>query len=171
MPKLLSPTTATLCACLLASFGAGSAMPAPTPVDAAKQAKPPPPATCVRGAPAPRQERALRREIAHLRAARGKARLRATAVLTRAARRHSHRLVRRGLFEHSARLPYGHSRAGGQNLARAWSARQAAGLMMHSPPHRRTLLDGRWRFIGVGAALDCHGMVTFTVNVAAEPPR
>jgi uncharacterized protein YkwD len=167
MPRLLPPITAALCAWLLASFGAGS----PAPAHAAARAKPPSPASCLRGAPALRQERALRREIARVRARRGKARLRAAAVLTRAARRHSHRLVRRGVFEHSARLPYGRTRAAGQNLARAWSARQAVGLMMHSPPHRRTLLDGRWRVIGVGAARDCRGMVTFTVNVAAGARR
>ena len=175
MPKLIPLITAALCACL--ATGVAAAAPAgpgdhrPAWADAAARAKPPSPLSCLRGVPALRQERALRREVRRVRAVRAKSRLRANRLLTRAARRHSHRLVARGIFEHSARLPYGHTRAGGQNLARAWNARQALRLMMNSPTHRRTLLDGRWRTIGIGAARDCRGMVTFTVNLAAGPPR
>jgi len=172
MPKLTPLILAALCACFAAApaTAAPGGM-APAWSAAISQAKPPSATACLRGAPALRQERALVRQIRRMRAARNKVRLRANGRLARAARRHSHRLVRRGIFEHSARMPYGRTRAAGQNLARAWSARQALRLMMHSPTHRRTLLDGRWRAIGVGAALDCSGMVTFTVNLAAGASR
>jgi uncharacterized protein YkwD len=172
MPKLISLILAALCACLAAGpAGAAPDRVAPAWATTMSQAKPPSPAACLRGAPAMRQERALRRQIRRMRAARGKVPIRVNRRLTRAARHHSHRLVWRGIFEHSARMPYGRTRAAGQNLARTWNARQALRLMMHSPTHRRTLLDGRWRAIGVGAALDCHGMVTFTVNFATGPAR
>lgn len=175
MPKLIPLITAALCACLATGVAvaapAGSRDAREAAAEALARAKPPSAHACLRGAPALRQERALRREVRRLRAVRAKTRLRPNRLLTRAAQRHSHRLVARGIFEHSARLPYGHTRAGGQNLARAWSARQALRLMMNSPTHRRTLLDGRWRSIGVGAARDCRGMITFTLNLAAGPPR
>ena len=39
-------------------------------------------------------------------------------------------------------------------------------MMLDSPPHRRNILGGEWRFTGVGAARDCAGLTYYTVNFA-----
>ena len=133
----------------------------PPAASAAPRPKPP---VCRGWRPARAQERALLSKVRRTRAARHRAGVATNRRLQRAARRHSVRLAARGTFEHSVRLPYSGLRAGAQNLARARSAGHALRLMLRSAPHRRTLLDRRWRLVGVGAAADCSGLVTYTLN-------
>lgn len=140
----------------------------PPTAGAAHRPKPP---VCRGWRPARAQERALLSKVRRARAVRRRGAVGTNRRLQRAARGHSVRLVTRGTFEHSARIPYHRVRAGAQNLARARSARQALRLMLRSRPHRRTLLDRRWALIGVGAATDCSGLVTYTVNFVARARR
>jgi uncharacterized protein YkwD len=94
--------------------------------------------------------------------------LRSNAKLARAARAHSRDMVSHGYFSHNsrsgakfnARIAHagwmrGRSRwRVGENLA--WGPGCAAGppaivnAWMHSPPHRKILLDGAFRSVGIG---------------------
>lgn len=112
------------------------------------------------------QARAIRCLINRARAEHGLPRLRASAPLGRAARRHSRDMVRRRYFDHVS--PGGGSplrrarRAGwrGSTLgeAIAYGAGEdatAAGTVrgwLRSRPHRRILLSRRLRVIGIGVA-------------------
>jgi uncharacterized protein YkwD len=89
--------------------------------------------------------------------------------LAQAARRHSNDMVRRGFFSHVS--PGGATlgdrlRAAGFGRDRSWRAGEALGWgtgtlatpdalvdgWLDSPPHRRILLDGGYRELGVGVA-------------------
>jgi uncharacterized protein YkwD len=92
------------------------------------------------------------------RAAHGVAPLRLDARLERAARQHSHRMLRTGIFFHgqfAARIRAAGVRAPriGENLA--WAAGAAARsiveMWLASPGHRANLLDVGFRRVGVGA--------------------
>ncbi len=91
--------------------------------------------------------------------------LRGSAQLARAAYAHSVAMVHRHRFEHGAYiarirrsgfLAGAHSWMAGENIA--WGARGRSTPMaivrswMHSPPHRANILNGAFRWIGVGIA-------------------
>ncbi len=120
-----------------------------------------------------------------VRARHGLAPLRLNAKLSRAARRHSHDMVRRRYFAHdslSGRSPFDRMRAThyvprnttwwlGENIG--WgsgSLSEPAALVrawMHSPPHRANILSGNFRDIGIGIALGAPvggGGATYTTD-------
>jgi uncharacterized protein YkwD len=100
-----------------------------------------------------------------LNAVRARHRLRPLSVssgLTAAARHHSLEMVRRGFFAHESadgssfvrriRRFYRNFRSAAENIAFGCpdlSADAAMSLWMKSPPHRRNILDPRWREIGI----------------------
>ena len=107
-------------------------------------------------------------DINRFRAEHGLARLRLSPQLTSAARAHSQQMAQDGYFAHksadgsafSTRLrsfygaPPAQLWAVGENLL--WSSGSLTGnraldMWLASPPHRRNLLDPRWREIGVSA--------------------
>jgi len=99
--------------------------------------------------------------------------LRHATKLIRAARRHSHDMVRHDYFAHDSRsgASFGKriARTGwmrgrknwviGENLAWGGGSRSTprvtVAAWMHSPAHRRNILHGRFRVIGIGVA---HGV-------------
>lgn len=119
----------------------------------------------------------------------GLARLRANRRLTRAATRHSRDMVARGYFDHT-------SPAGNTPLARAsavryvprrrawqlaeniaWGTgslatpRATVRAWMHSPPHRRNILDGSLRDAGAGVTLGSpfhHAGATYTLALGVR---
>jgi uncharacterized protein YkwD len=121
-----------------------------------------------RSAPTIRLARAAVCLINSRRTARGLARLRINPRLTRAAMWHTHDMVHRSYFGHVSRrgrdvvdrlrgaryLGGRFSWAVGENLA--WGSgslgtpRQIVRAWMKSPGHRRNMLDGRFREIGIG---------------------
>lgn len=113
----------------------------------------------------PAAERALRTLTNEFRAANGMGPLRASARLTRAARRHSVRMAREDFFGHSSAgggFPWARSRAAGENLALAESPEVAMELLKGSSTHRRTLLSRTYRRIGIGAFRTCTGALLVT---------
>ena len=93
------------------------------------------------------------------RAAHGLRLLQADRRLERAARSHSSKMLRVGVFFHgsfNARIRSVGVRAPhvGENLAwgvgRLARARAIVRMWLGSPPHRRNLLDGGYRLVGVG---------------------
>jgi uncharacterized protein YkwD len=93
-------------------------------------------------------------------------------ALARAGRRTSMDMARGGAFAHSpGSMAWARGRAAGQNLAKATTPAQALDMMLASASHREILLDSQWRLGGVGAARGCEGLVYFTVNLMAPPPR
>jgi uncharacterized protein YkwD len=107
-------------------------------------------------------------DINRFRTEHGLARLRLSPQLTSAARAHSQQMAQDGYFAHksadgsafSTRLrsfysaPPAQLWAVGENLL--WSSSSLTGnraldMWLASPPHRRNLLDPRWREIGVSA--------------------
>ena len=107
-------------------------------------------------------------DINAFRAAHGLARLRLSPRLTSAAHAHSQQMAQDGYFAHESadgsafwkrllsfyRASPAHSWAVGENLLWSSSALNGVrtlGLWLASPPHRRNLLDPRWREIGVSA--------------------
>ena len=122
------------------------------------------------GAAGPPRAQATLREINRVRAAHGLVALRPDPRLLRAARAHSRDMVARGYFAHRspsdgglvarvARTGWLHGRRRwhlAENLA--WGTGALArpdavvAAWMHSPPHRRHLLDGRLRVAGIGVA-------------------
>jgi uncharacterized protein YkwD len=106
--------------------------------------------------------------INDLRRAQGLLPLRLNAALAGVASRHSLSMAEHGFFEHAsldgstcskrvqAAYPRNHSRFWrvGENLAWAsprMSPRQALGLWLASPRHRKILLSPLWRDVGLGA--------------------
>jgi uncharacterized protein YkwD len=92
--------------------------------------------------------------------------LRADGRLERAARSHSSKMIRTGVFFHGAfhaRIRGVGVRAPqvGENLAwgvgRVSRARTIVRMWLASPPHRRNLLHPGYRFVGVGALLGHFG--------------
>jgi len=107
-------------------------------------------------------------DINRFRAAHGLARLRWSPQLTSAARAHSQQMAQDGYFAHASvdgsafwrrlqsfyRVSPARVWAVGENLAWSSPALDGAGaleLWVASPPHRRILMDPRWREIGVSA--------------------
>jgi len=79
--------------------------------------------------------------------------LRASAAVTRIARRHSRQMAARGSLYHSCIdcILHQHRWATiGENVGRASTVRQANQLFMHSAPHRQNILSSAFRRIGVG---------------------
>lgn len=115
-------------------------------------------------------ERAVLERINAVRGRHGLRVLRVSRELTAAARHHSSEMVRRGFFAHNSAngssfdrriRRFYRFRSAGENIAYGCpdlSASQALELWMNSPPHRRNILDGRWREIGIG-----------TVHAASAP--
>ena len=88
-------------------------------------------------------------------------------VLWKAGRQKSLEMARGGKFAHSSgSMRWAQGRSGAQNIAMAPNAQVAFQMMLDSPPHRRNILAGEWRFTGVGAARDCNGLTYYTVNFA-----
>jgi uncharacterized protein YkwD len=103
-----------------------------------------------------------------VRRAHGLAPLRPSAQLAAAAGSHSEEMVGRGYFDHASAdgtafwvrvrrfypAPRGRRWAVGENLVYAepyLTAHEAVRVWLGSPSHRRTLLDPRWREVGVAA--------------------
>lgn len=114
-------------------------------------------------------ERALVKLINHARSQRGLKTLDAASALCRAARAHSRDMLARDYFGHSSLCGTsfdtrarraGYSRSGCSSWAvgevLAWgrglrgTPQAAFALWMRSPAHRRSILNRRWRDIGVG---------------------
>jgi uncharacterized protein YkwD len=112
-------------------------------------------------------QRLVLAEINAVRRAHGRSRLAFSGQLTRAGENHARELALAGYFSHdwSDGTPFGRwirrfypvagarSWSAGENLE--WSAQevspgQAVELWLASPVHRRTLLDKRWRQVGLG---------------------
>ncbi len=113
------------------------------------------------------KERQVLAALNEVRADHGLPRLRFAPALWRAARKHSRDMGQRGYFSHS-------SRASGESFDQrvlrfqdrrkvrwlgetiGWGAGELAEpeemvrMWMDSPPHRRTILDGRFRIVGIG---------------------
>lgn len=107
-----------------------------------------------------RLERAIAREVNNQRRASGVRALRSSTSLRRVARRHSSSQLRSGRISHDrfnrrmARFARGGG-AAGETVGFLSSgirdrARTIVRLWMQSPSHRRQLLDGRYRHVGVG---------------------
>ena len=116
-----------------------------------------------------RFETAVLRAINEVRAEHGAPPLRASAQLAVAAAQHTREMLRQGYFAHESangdpfwkRVQASYRQTGyaywsaGENLVWAspsLSAEQAVDLWLRSPHHRRTLLDPKWRDIGLSAA-------------------
>ena len=115
-------------------------------------------------------ESAIRALANRFRVSAGLRPLRARAALTRVARRHSLEMARRGRFAHSlrnGRFPWAKGRPAGENLALAGTAREAHVMLTLSPPHRATLLGGRYRSFGVGVLRTCTGQLLVTQDFLA----
>lgn len=111
-------------------------------------------------------ERAIVRAVNLERAAVGLPDLRATRRLSRGAERHSRDLLRHGFIGHASSdgTPFarrvariGSFRIAGEVVAfvprgSASRARSVVRMWMRSPSHRRQLLNGRFRIIGIGRA-------------------
>ncbi len=129
-------------------------------------------------------ERAIVRAVNAERAAIGLPGLRATRRLSRGAERHSRDLLRNDRLAHvsSDGTPFarriarvGSFRLAGEVIAfvpqgPASRARSVVGMWMRSPSHRRQLLNGRFRIIGIGrtrGALSARRGAMITVDLAA----
>lgn len=128
-----------------------------------------------------RTESSLLTVMNQTRTAHGVQRLRADRRLGRAARSHSSKMLRVGVFFHgafNARIRSTGIRAPrvGENLAwgigRLARARAIVRMWMASPTHRRNLLDGRYRLVGVGALRGSfegrRGVVMITTDFAGR---
>lgn len=114
------------------------------------------PASASASARQDRTETAILRAINSVRARHHLPQLRVSDALTRAADAHSAAMLRSGQFSHgamNARLRrYTRSRAIGENLA--WmsrcNGRKVVSMWLNSAPHRRIMLAGRFKMVGVG---------------------
>ncbi len=114
-------------------------------------------------------ERALMNEMNVVRARHGLRALKASGELGAAAAAHTRSMASTGLFQHDSAdgspfhvrvRRFYDTRGGdwfvGENLAYGGAplaAKSAISAWMQSPPHRRNLLNGSWREVGVGAML------------------
>ena len=115
----------------------------------------------------PADEAALTSMIAAQRKAAKVARMAKDPVLWKAGRQKSLEMARGGKFAHSeGSMRWAQGRSGAQNIAMAPTAQTAFQMMLDSPPHRRNIMSGEWRFTGVGAARGCTGLTYYTVNFA-----
>ncbi|MEX2211658.1 MAG: CAP domain-containing protein [Gaiellaceae bacterium] len=122
-------------------------------------------------------QRSLLEEINAVRHAHGLAPVRANAALARAAGSHARAMAVHGFFSHSSRdgtafwkrIARNYTSSGyrtwevGENLV--WStdlsAGEAVSLWMASPGHKKVLLNGRWREVGLAAVLAPNAPGTF----------
>jgi uncharacterized protein YkwD len=127
------------------------------------------------------------RLVNQARVSHGKASLRISYALSRAAERHSRDMLRAGTFTHSVLAggtPSSRARLSGYPTAatRAWSVGEVIGwgagscgspetmvkMWLGSPTHRSILLSSRWRHIGVGRVTGsfqgCSGAAVYTVD-------
>lgn len=86
------------------------------------------------------------------------------ARLTRIAQRHARRMARSASIWHDNLAGWANGRAVAQNVAFADSGAGTVRVMMASGPHRANILSRRYRFIGVGAARACNGLVMVSVD-------
>lgn len=107
-------------------------------------------------------ESELVRSINHARARNGAPPLRISRALQRAARAHSHAMLRTGNFTHGDwyRRLRRHGARGrtlgetiGWGVGSAGSPAAIVRMWLASPPHRSTLLDRSFRYVGVGVAV------------------
>jgi uncharacterized protein YkwD len=128
-----------------------------------------------------RTESSLLTVMNQVRMAHGVQPLRADWRLERAARSHSSKMLSAGVFFHGAfdaRIRSMGVRAPrvGENLAwgvgRQSRARAIVRSWLASPGHRRNLLDGGYRLVGVGALrgrfAGCHGALMITTDFAGR---
>ena len=126
-------------------------------------------AACPR--PEPASAASIVRQTAGVRAAHGVAGLSVRAPLARPATAHSRAMARRGRLWHDDLRRWAGRSVAAQNVAAGATPALAMRAMMQSPTHRASLLDRRFRFIGVGAVRDCRGMLMVTVNMQGRPLR
>jgi uncharacterized protein YkwD len=158
LPPLPSPLDSLL-------SGPGSTEPTPTAAASGSGAARPASATTARYSTA--LQRSIVTEINVIRRSFGRSRLTLSTQLVRAGQQHARELALHGFFNHEWSdgspfsswiqrfYPVGKARTwtAGENLA--WStpelsAASAIEMWLASPDHRRTLLDKRWRQVGVG---------------------
>jgi uncharacterized protein YkwD len=113
-------------------------------------------------AQAGRAERVLVSKINHVRAANGLRALRVSKSLNRSSRSYVHLMLRRHYFGHASRIMMsGRFHRRGEILAQNGGrhARPGAALAqwLASPIHRSVMLDGAFRYIGVGKAYGSFG--------------
>lgn len=111
-------------------------------------------------------ESALLGAINHARARNGAPALRISPALQRAARAHSRAMLRTGTFTHGDwyRRLRRHGARGrtlgetiGWGVGSAGSPGAIVRMWLASPPHRATLLDRSFRYVGVGVAVGSFG--------------
>jgi len=124
--------------------------------------------------------RAMLRELNRMRAAHRLPPLREDARMDRTAAGHSRDMARHGYFAHGAwpsrvKAAAGGARSIGETIGwrvqggPASEARAMVQEWLGSPPHRRVLLDGRFRRVGVGRATSTnagHPTALYTVDWA-----
>jgi uncharacterized protein YkwD len=147
--------------------GSGASPETTTPSTAASSSGSSQPASATTTRYAPALQRLVVAEINIVRRSFGRTRLTLSTQLTRAGQEHARELALHGFFSHAWSdgspfgswiqrfYPAGKARTwrAGENLA--WStpelsAKSAVEMWVASPVHRRTLLDKRWRQVGIG---------------------
>jgi uncharacterized protein YkwD len=112
------------------------------------------------------QEQNLLRSINQARARQGAPPLRIASALQRAARSHSRTMLRTGNFTHGdwyrrLRRDGANSQKLGETIAWGVGSEGTASAIVRtwlaSPPHRSTLLDRGFRYVGVGVAVGSFG--------------
>ena len=148
-------------------FGSGPSTPEATPPATSSPTATARPESATTARYAPVLQRSILAEINITRRSLGRSRLTLSNQLVRAGQQHARELALHGLFSHDWSdgspfsswiqrfYPPGGARTWrtGENLA--WStpelsAGQAIEIWLASPDHRRTLLDKRWRQVGIG---------------------
>jgi uncharacterized protein YkwD len=148
-----------------------------TGVAAAEEGAPPAPpfpdgASCAgAGTAEPGAVAALHRMVNGARAQAGLPRLKASAVLSAYALRHSRDMAAADRLAHSmvgGKLPFAPaSKAAGETLAVVATPWQAVKGWLGSPRHRATLLSGEFRLTGIGAVRTCAGALVVTQEFLA----
>jgi len=100
------------------------------------------------------REKKVLRMVNNARANHGRVRLRMHASTRRKAHRHSERMASDGRIYHSSCLSCMAPSSGwsivGENVAKATTLRGAHRALMNSTPHRRNILNRRFRKAGIG---------------------
>jgi uncharacterized protein YkwD len=99
-----------------------------------------------------------------VRASRGLERLVRSPLVNRPAAAHSQAMARSDSIWHDDLTRWARGRSVAQNVAYGATGRQALSAMLRSTPHRRNILSGRYRLVGVGAARSCTGVVMVSVD-------
>lgn len=114
--------------------------------------------------PEPAAVSAIAQAIAHARSSAHLDGLRPLAPITRPAGWNSMRMATAGHLRHDD-LRWAGGNPAAQNVGAATTPREAVSAMLGSAPHRRNLLDSRFRALGVGAVRTCDGRLMVTVNL------